>query len=94
MSGCKLVVRVEATKERKQWLTAFFNNTRAIKKTLGAEYASIVLELRSFEVYHGDFPHTALGKLNAATQEFVYTEDVLTRIGTTEEAIRIHLATN
>ena len=69
IKGAKLEVRIEAGKERKQWLTTFFNNVRAFEQASGIDAPKgglIHLELRTFEVYHVSNPDAAIGKLHRA----------------------------
>ena len=89
MNGNKLEVRVEATKERKQWLTTFFTNTRAIEKALGADYASVAIS-SGVSRHITSISHT----LNTVPKDFMYSEDILNKTGITEEAITEHLPPN
>ena len=94
VKGAKLEVRVEAGKERKQWLTTFFNNVRAFERASGISSTRgglIHLELRTFEVYHVDQPDIAIGKLNRSNGEFEFDESTLVGYKLTLEEVLSHL---
>ena len=88
------MVRVEADKERKLWLTTFFNNVRAFEQASGigsSKGGSIHLELRTFEIYHVQNPDVAIGKLNKTNGEFEFDEAVLSEYKLTIAEVKHHL---
>ena len=94
VKGANLEVRVEAGKERKQWLTTFFNNVRAFQRASGictTKGGLTHLELRTFEVYHADHPDAAIGKLNKTNGEFEFDEAVLSEYKLASEEVLHHL---
>ena len=96
IKGYKLEATVEQTQERKKRLSIYFNNVRAIEKTTGSsamkDGATWHLEIRTFSIYHLNFPDEAIGKLNKETLTFEYDPKVLEKIDLKEGDIRDNLS--
>ena len=99
VKGQKIEVGVEATQERKKWLTAFLSNVHALELATGLSSkkgeGKLHIEFRDWSVSHMDFPNALLGKLNRANNIFEFDASMLEKIKLTEEEVRAHLkATN
>jgi hypothetical protein len=95
IKGYKIEARVEQTQERKKLLSIFFNNVRAIEKATGTNAVkdgkTWHLELRTFSIYHLDYPDEPFGKLSKETMLFSYDPIVLGKLEYKEEDIRDEL---
>jgi hypothetical protein len=95
IKGYKIEARVEQTQERKKLLSIFFNNVRAIEKATGTHAVkdgkTWHLELRTFSIYHLDYPDEPFGKLCKETMLFSYDPTVLGKLKYKEEDIRDEL---
>ena len=94
IKGAKLEVRVEADKERKQWLTTFFNNVKAFQRAscISTTKGGLIhLNLRTFEIYHINNPDAAIGKLNKDEGKFEFDEAILSEYKLTSDEVKRHL---